>query len=153
MKTLIVYHSVHNHNTEKIANAISYASNAIVKTVKETGINDLKSYDLIGFGSGIFNFKHHRSLFEFVKKLGQLNNKNAFIFSTKAKFPESICHKKLKTLLTKKGLNIIGEFSCKGLVTFGPAKLFGGINKGHPDENDINNAKRFVKSMLNPVKN
>ena len=29
------------------------------------------------------------------------------------------------------------KFGCKGYDTFGPFKLFGGIAKGHPDEDDI----------------
>ncbi len=29
------------------------------------------------------------------------------------------------------------KFGCKGYDAFGPFKLFGGIAKGHPDEDDI----------------
>ena len=42
---------------------------------------------------------------------------------------------------------IVGEFSCKGFDTFGPFKLIGGISKGHPDKNDLDNAKAFFKEL------
>lgn len=41
----------------------------------------------------------------------------------------------------------MGEFSCKGYDTFGPFKLIGGISKGHPDKNDLDNAKAFFKGL------
>jgi hypothetical protein len=37
---------------------------------------------LIGFGSGIYDSKHHQSLFALVDRLPQVTNKNAFVFST-----------------------------------------------------------------------
>ena len=148
MKTLIIYNSGYNKNTEKIAKAMAEVSNATLKQVNESSSNDLSCYDLIGFGSGIYNFKHHKSLIKFVKELDQMKNKKAFIFSTKAKFPKAFCHKKIKSLLLKKGFNVVGSFSCKGLVTFGPAKIFGGINKGHPNKDDIDNAKEFIRIIM-----
>lgn len=41
----------------------------------------------------------------------------------------------------------MGEFSCKGFDTFGLFKLIGGISKGHPDKNDLDNAKTFLKEL------
>lgn len=42
---------------------------------------------------------------------------------------------------------MLGEFSCKGYDTFGPFKLVGGIAKGHPDERDLENARKFYREI------
>ncbi|MEA2098104.1 MAG: flavodoxin family protein [Patescibacteria group bacterium] len=149
MKTLIIYASIHNGNTEKIAIAISKTLDAKLIKPNEIEINKLSEYDLIGFGSGIYFGRHHKSLLDFVSKLQSQNNKKAFIFSTRGIFPMSVCHKILKRQLLRKGFNIIGEFSCKGFDDYGPFKLIGGINKNKPDEKDLDNAKKFAIELNN----
>ena len=53
----------------------------------------------------------------------------------------------IKKIVKEKQGRIVGEFSCKGFDTFGPFKLIGGISKGHPDKNDLDNAKTFFKEL------
>ena len=53
----------------------------------------------------------------------------------------------IKKIVKEKQGSIVGEFSCKGFDTFGPFKLIGGISKGHPDKNDLDNAKAFFKEL------
>lgn len=149
MKTLIIYASIHNGNTEKIAIAISKTLDAKLIKPNEIETNKLSEYDLIGFGSGIYFGKHHKSLLDFVSKLQSQNNKKAFIFSTRGIFPMSACHKILKRQLLRKEFNVIGEFSCKGFDDYGPFKLIGGINKNKPDEKDLDNAKKFAIELNN----
>jgi flavodoxin len=50
-------------------------------------------------------------------------------------------HASLKEKLMNRGYSIVDEFSCKGWDTWGPMKLFGGINKGRPNEKDLAEAK------------
>ncbi len=110
----------------------------------------LAEYDLIGFGSGIYFGKYHRSLLELVDKLPMLENKKAFIFSTsglkKLRFIHDF-HKPLKENLKQKGLNIVGEFSCRGFDTSQAAKVIGGINRGRPNEKDLNQAENFARGL------
>lgn len=47
----------------------------------------------------------------------------------------------------KHNAKILGEYGCFGFNTFGPFKLIGGIAKGHPDTNDLNNALKFYESL------
>lgn len=145
MKTLIIYESVHHRNTQKIAKAIAKVLNATLLKPNEVDINNLKEYDLIGFGSGIYAWRHHRSLLKLANKLPTLNKK-AFIFSTAGSLSPSN-HNSLRKKLTKKYFKIIKEFSCKGFDTVGPLKLFGGINKGRPNEQDLENARAFAKTL------
>jgi hypothetical protein len=48
----------------------------------QTDSRELPGYDLVGFGSGIYDAKHHMSLLEYADILPPVNGKKAFIFST-----------------------------------------------------------------------
>ncbi|MCK5629471.1 MAG: flavodoxin family protein [Nanoarchaeota archaeon] len=153
MKTLIIYISIHQGNTEKIAKAMAGILNAKLINPDEVKIDELSQYDLIGFGSGIYFQKHHKSLLNLVDKLPKLQNKNAFIFSTRGMGPVRFYHRLLRNKLLKKGFNIAGEFSCKGFDTFGPFKIIGGINKGRPGKKDLENAKDFARDIISKKMN
>ena len=152
MKTLIIYQSIHHGNTEKVAKAIAKTLDAELLRVDQVELdaNMLSDYDLIGFGSGIYGGKHHESLFAFVDKLPSMENKKAFIFSTRGiiKLPFiPDFHKPLKKKLQGKGFNIIGEFSCRGWITLGVFKIAGGLSKSKPDEKDLRQAENFASSL------
>jgi flavodoxin len=147
MKVLIVYSSVHHKNTGKIAQAMAEVLGADLVETENAKAEDILKYDLIGFGSGIYMFKHHKLLFKFVKNLKFVDGKKAFIFSTSGSLNGKKFHKKLRGELIKKGFNIIGEFNCLGWDTFGLLRLIGGVNKGKPDESDIENARNFAREL------
>ncbi|GAI19693.1 unnamed protein product [marine sediment metagenome] len=118
--------------------------------VAQVDINMLAEYDLIGFGSGVYFGKYHKSLLELVDKLPRLENKRAFIFSTSGLRKIPFIHdfaKPLKAKLKQKGLNIVGEFSCRGFDTSQAAKIIGGINRGRPDEKDLRLAENFARGL------
>ncbi|MFC1711663.1 flavodoxin family protein [Patescibacteria group bacterium] len=148
MKTIVIYSSTHHQNTKKIAKIIAKTLKADLVTIDETKVKDLGEYDLIGFGSGIYMWKHHQSILDFIDKL-PLMNKKTFIFSTRGAKVIKSGHKILKDKLIKKGLDIIGEFSCVGWDTYGPLKLVGGLNKKRPNQIDIDKAEKFALSLLN----
>lgn len=54
----------------------------------------------------------------------------------------------MKKFLEQKTATVAGIFSCKGYDTYGPFKVVGGLNKHHPDENDIQNAVQFYENLL-----
>lgn len=147
LKTLIIYVSVHHKNTEKIAKVMAESLNADIVKVNDVNVNSLKDYDLIGFGSGIYYGKFHKSVIDFIDKLQIFNNKKAFVFSTsgqgKRKYNNSI-----EQELKKKSFEIVGSFVCKGYDTFGPFKLIGGIAKGRPNEEDFQKAKDFAERLI-----
>ncbi|MCK5476967.1 MAG: flavodoxin family protein [Candidatus Aenigmarchaeota archaeon] len=151
MKTLIIYCSVHHSNTKKIAKTMADILDADLLKPQEIKIDKLADYNLIGFGSGIYFGKHHDDLFDFVSKLPMQNNKKAFIFSTRGIMPVNICHKLLKKQLSEKEFDVINEFSSKGFDTVGPFKLIGGINKNRPNDDDLENAKKFAENINNEL--
>ena len=46
-----------------------------------------------------------------------------------------------------KQCNELGRFQCKGYDTFGPFKLVGGIQKGHPTDDEIVEVVEFYKNL------
>ncbi len=149
MKTLIVYESTHHGNTEKVAKVIADVLEARLVKPKELDISAVAEYDLLGFGSGIYIGKHHKDLLNTVNKLSRHENKRAFIFSTSGSGEKNIDrnHKAMRKKLLGKGFTIAGEFSCKGFSDLGPLKLFGGVNKGRPNEDDLSEAGGFAKRL------
>jgi len=150
MKSLLVLYSYHHNNTQKIAKVFTQVLKAQIKTPKQINLQELQNYNLIGFGSGIYGAKHHKSLLKLADKLPQVTNKKAFIFSTSALTGKEKMvddHSSLKEKLQSKGYTIIDEFQCKGFNTNSFMKFFGGMNKGRPNTEDLKNAKEFVLNL------
>ncbi|MCW4029582.1 MAG: flavodoxin family protein [Candidatus Bathyarchaeota archaeon] len=146
----IVLFSYHHNNTEKIAKVIAKVLNAQIKTPQQTNPQELDKFGLVGFGAGIDSGKHYKPLLDFADKLPQVESKPAFIFSTagitgKKKLAKD--HSALREKLEAKGYKIIDEFQCKGFNTNVFLKYFGGMNKGRPNEEDLQNAETFSEQL------
>ena len=79
---LMILYSGSDGNTRKLADAIADELNATIYEPGEAGVvpDDIKNYESIGFGSGIFSSQHHSLLLEFAKNLPKVENKRARIF-------------------------------------------------------------------------
>jgi len=151
IKVLLICVSVHQGNTFKIAKAMGETLNARVVEPESVNPEELTGYDLIGFGSGIYNQKHHQRIFDFIDKLSVQDHKKAFVFSTNT-FGLKKLNEPLKLKLIEKGFTIIDEFSCRGFINYGFIKyLFGGLSKNRPNNNDLINAQYFSKKLLSKV--
>lgn len=158
MKVLLVVHSFHHKNTEKLAGVFEKVYNARMKTPRQTDKEELQDYDLIGFGSGIDSDRHYKELLDLAGSLPSVADRKAFIFST-CGMPVSLgrrdavekyavkSHAALREVLASKGYTIIGEFSCAGFNTNSFLKLFGGLNKGRPNVEDLGDAEEFAQNM------
>jgi flavodoxin len=146
MKTLILYTSVHHQNTEKVAKVMAEELGADLVSIGQVQPETLTAYDLIGFGSGIYYMKFHKTLLEFVGVLPIVTEKRAFIFSTSGDGGIQ-SHAALKEQLVNRGFSIVGDFSCNGWDTWGPLKLVGGTNKGRPNEEDLQEARVFARGL------
>ena len=151
MKSLLILCSYHHNNTEKIAKVFAKVLDAQIKTPQQVKLEELQEYSLIGFGSGIYDAKHHKDLLDLADKLPPVTNKKAFIFSTsgiiygedKVKKDHSLLRSKLQS----KGYVVVDEFSCVGFNTNSFLKLFGGMNKGRPNAKDLKNAEEFALNL------
>lgn len=146
-KVLIIYESIHQGNTEKIAETIGECTGGDIFRVDDIDVSILSDYDIIGFGSGIYFGKHHKSLFEFLDNIDRLEKKT-FIFSTRSITPPSIAHRALRKRLEGKKADIVSEFSCKGENKAGLFKIVGGICRGRPNDRDIEEAIMFAKKIV-----
>lgn len=154
-KIAIVYISIHHKNTEKLAIAMATELNAELLTIREARKTDLSKYDLIGFGSGIYEADFHRTILDIVEN-SELKNKNVFIFSSSGVKQTRILKNRFNTnivnTLSRKQANILGSFSCRGWDTAGPLiRLFGGVNKNRPNKKDLNRAREFSKEILKRI--
>jgi flavodoxin len=151
MKTLIICFSYHHKNTEKIASVFAKTLDAQVKAPAEVDPNGLSDFDLIGFGSGISFGNHYKVLLDFADKLPAATNKKVFIFSTSVQTGnETKFHKKLREKLQSKGFTVAGDFNCAEFDTYGFLKIVGGIQKGHPNEEDLKKAEAFAQTLMPP---
>jgi flavodoxin len=149
-RTLIVLSSYHHKNTEKVGRAMAAAMDADISSPQDIRVDDLERYDLIGFGSGIYDAKHHLAILDLADRLPEVEGKAAFIFSTSAIMGERKVagdHSALREKLSGKGYRIVDEFACKGYNTNSFLKYLGGMNKGHPDAEDLAEAGRFARRL------
>jgi flavodoxin len=151
MKPLVVVYSYHHHmNTEKIAKVFAKVLDAEIKTPQQIDPEELEEYGLIGFGAGIDSGKHYKPLLDLADKLPRVTTKKAFIFSTAALTGEEKAakdHSTLREKLQAKGYVIVAEFQCKGFNTNSFMRFFGGMNKGRPNDEDLERAEEFALSL------
>jgi len=146
MKTLIIYMSYHHQHTEKIAKVIAEELEADLVPVNQVQADTVMTCDLIGFGSGIYSMKFHKTIIKFAEALPVMTEKQAFVFSTSGRGGIKP-HAAFKELLESHGFAIVGEFACKGWDTVGPFRLVGGVNKGRPNEEDFEHARIFARGL------
>jgi flavodoxin len=154
MKSLVVVFSYHHNNTEKIANACAKVLGTKVKTPQQVKPEEIAEYDLVGFGSGIYSATFDPSVLDLADRLPRAGTTKAFLFSTFGA-PAVVAggdfiknnHSQIREKLQAKGYMVIGEFGCAGWNTNSFLKYFGGLNKGRPDANDLQNAEAFARQM------
>lgn len=145
MKTAIIYYSKHHGNTKKLLDAIAGENEVDLIDVTANSTVDLSQYDRIGFASGIYYSKFHKTLLKFAEEKLPEGKETFFVYTYGAEkkgYTDAIT-----AAVKKHNARILGEFGCFGFNTFGPFKLIGGIAKGHPDADDIANAKEFYKGL------
>lgn len=150
MKTLIVCVSVSHGNTKKIADAMAGVLDATVVDPDDIDATAIADYDLVGVGSGIFGMAFHPRLRAFVRDLPRVHGKkSAFVFATRGgpKFTSRLYLARMERLLGSKGFELAGTFSCRGFDTWRPLQLVGGLNKGRPNEADLDAARSFAARL------
>jgi len=158
VKSLLVVFSYHHKNTEKIAHVFAKVLDAPIKTSDQVTPEELQGYDLVGFGSGIYSGKHHESLLSLADRLPHAADRKAFIFSTGGA-PERFWneayvvknHSVIREKMQSRGYVVVDEFSCPGFNTNSFLTLFGGINKGRPNAEDLKHAEEFARNLLQHV--
>ena len=160
MDSLIVLYSYHHRNTEKVAKAMAEVVSAEIRWPQRMDPEDLESYNLVGFGSGIYNDKHHKLLLDLAERTPEVVHGRAFLFATcgvpgfafeRGALDDYLVeiHVPLRKRLESKGYEVVGEFTCPGWNTNKFLKLFGGLNRGRPNANDLERARAFARRVQN----
>ncbi len=144
MKAAIVYASVHHGNTKKLVDAIAKKYDVTLIDATKTKEQDMSSFDLIGFASGIYFSKYHQSVINFAS-INMPQEKDAFLICT---YGGSQGHASMEKLLKEKRCKIVGKYGCSGYDTYGPFKLVGGLKKGHPTDDEIAGAVLFYEGLV-----
>ncbi len=135
MKSLVVYYSK-TWNTKKVADAI-----AKVLDVDARGVRGLKGFSpdgLLVVGSGTYSNKSGKGMTEFLQKLPSMKGKKAAVFETASRGGGA--GREMEGILKEKGATVVGSFSCRGsLLKF--------INRGRPNEEDMENARKFAAGL------
>lgn len=146
MKSIIVYSSKHHGNTYKLVEAISTKHQVETVNAAEIKQKDLSEYDLICFASGIDFGKFYQEVEDFAKENLPENKKVCFLYTCAMKregFTKSILE-----VCQERNATVVGEYGCKGYNTYGPWKIIGGMNKSHPDKQELQEAVEFYEGIL-----
>lgn len=145
MNTAIIYYSRHHGNTKKLLDAIAEDHDVTLIDVTTDPTVDWSAYDRIGFASGIYYSKFHKTLLKFAAESLPEGMPVFFLFTygaEKAGYTNAI-----REAVGKRRARILGEYGCFGFNTFGPFKLIGGIAKGHPNHEELTGAVRFYEEL------
>lgn len=145
MKTAIVYYSRHHENTKKLLDAIAEKYEVTLIDITANPAPNLSEYDRIGFASGIYYSKFHKTLLKFASEQLPENKEVFFLYTFGAE--KAGYTKAITEAVQKRNAKILGEYGCFGFNTFGPFKLIGGMAKGHPDQTEIANAVKFYEKL------
>jgi flavodoxin len=123
-------------NTRKVADAIAEEMGITAKDVTPGLTDDAK---LLFLGSGTYRGKPGEKMMTFIES-GDFSGRRVALFGTSAGLAGG--QKMINAMtdaLTKKGATIAGAYHCKGKMLV--------INWGHPNNEDLENAKNFARMM------
>ncbi|MDI9644606.1 MAG: flavodoxin domain-containing protein [Candidatus Verstraetearchaeota archaeon] len=138
MKCLVVYYS-RGGKTAKVAGAIAGELGCEVCDISK-GAPDVSGVDLLVVGSGTYGGNPGPSLSEFLQSIPESVGGKAAVFATSAG-PKPKSLPKMSSALEKKGYKVVSSFDCRGQFLV--------VNRGHPDEKDLENARAFARDLKN----
>jgi|LSQX01.2.fsa_nt_gb flavodoxin len=145
-RVAIVYKSIHHGNTKKLLDGLKTACEVDLFEVDAARHMDMSDYDVIGYASGIYMAKIHGSIYTYLEEQTMLPKKTFIIITSGSNSKKY--GKVFSEYLRKKGLDILGIYSCKGFDTYGIFKLIGGKAKHHPNDSDIEAAVSFINEKI-----
>jgi flavodoxin len=148
-KVAVIYASVHKGNTKRLLERIAEKVDIELIDGKEAAGRDFSGYAAVGFASGIYAGRFDRSLYAYLDTRPSLPQPTFLLYTSG--FDKGGFEKDFSARLEESGHRVLGVYRCKGWSTFGPLKLFGGMSKNHPDEEEIAAGIRFVEDILERV--
>lgn len=144
-RTVIIYASVHHHNTKKVADYVAAAIHADTIDILKTPEPDISGYDRIIFASGIYFNRIHRSLQKYMDRTSFKGKQTAFFYTCGMHYMDFA--KPVEKQMKEQGADYKGSCYCRGYDTFGALKIIGGIAKKHPNQKDLDKMLKAVKGF------
>lgn len=129
-RTVIVYASVHHHNTRKV---VEYAAGALgleavdIAAVPEP---DLQGVDTVVLASGIYFNAIHKSLRAFLERAPISGKRVALVYTCGMEYMDFAAP--VARALARLGASYLGCCHCRGYDTFGPLKAVGESQRAIP---------------------
>lgn len=149
MKTAIVCYSKHHGNTRKLVDALAQGQEVTVIDAAQVSSADLRAYDLVGFASGIYYSKFHKCVVTFAQE-NLPEGKPVFFLYTCGAAKEGYT-KSIAEAVATRHARVLGQYGCLGYDTYGPFRLIGGVAKGHPSEEELEDGRRFFAKVAAQV--
>ena len=149
MRTIILYASRHHGNTKKLVDAIVEAHPEIdtldVKSLGKNEYPDLHEYHLIGVATGIYYSEIDKAMARVLTNVLQPQDKvfGLMTYGGKNKW----YGKDIDGICRMRQAIFMGVYGCPGFDTWGPFKLTGGVQKGHPTAEEIKGAVDFFDKI------
>ena len=138
MTDISVFVDSRGGNTRKVADAIAEEIGITARDVPPSLTDDAK---ILFLGSGTYGGKPGEAMVKFIGS-GTFTGRKVALFGTSASLAGS--QKMMDIMadaLKQKGATVLGNYHCRGKFLF--------VNRGHPDKEDLDNAKKFAQEMLN----
>ncbi|MCX6696446.1 MAG: flavodoxin [Methanoregula sp.] len=137
MTDIVVFVDSRGGNTKKVADAIAEELGIAVGDVKAPVPDDAK---ILFLGSGTYGGKPGETMMKFIES-GNVTGRKVALFGTSSSPAGSEnMIAVMADALMKKGATILGNFQCRGKFLL--------MNRGHPNKEDLDNAKKFAREML-----
>lgn len=146
MKILMIVESKHLGNTRKVIDAMNEVVPMTITDTAGAAKMNLADFDLLGFASGIYMGRHDSRLIKFANDLSY-DKRSCFVVSTSGGKDYAENNKTLVDILEHKNKKVLGIYSCLGLDKFFILRLMGGMNKGHPDADELRQAQEFLVAL------
>lgn len=156
MRVGMVYFS-QTGNTQKIAEVIQEqvaetAGDCALLRLEEADPAIFSNYDLVGLGLPAFYFREPINVAHFFNDLPDQGSagrpKPFFFFVTHGGTPGDV-YSRIDRLAVSRGLKTLGFFQCLGVDTYPPFADRKPLTAcGHPDQNDLLQARIFAKDVI-----
>ncbi|OPY35364.1 MAG: flavodoxin [Methanoregula sp. PtaU1.Bin051] len=137
MSDFSVYVDSRGGNTRKVADAIAEELGVTAGDVTVPVLGDAR---ILFLGSGTYGSRPGDAMTKFIE-LGDFTGRKVAIFGTSASPAGS--EKMIAVMsddLNRKGATILGRWHCRGKFLI--------MNRGHPDREDMENAKKFAREIV-----
>jgi flavodoxin len=125
-------------NTRKVADTIAEEMGINARDVTTSLTDDAK---ILFLGSGTYGGKPGEVMMKFIESANFTGRKVALFGTSASSAGSQKMIDMMADTLKLKGATILGSYHCKGKFLL--------VNRGHPDKEDLDNAKKFAREMIN----